>query len=391
MARLPVPVGKGPRGYTMMDTTDELAYEDGVELEREDEAHDEITTPFDPGKIRVRTINVVVDQVVQRVKHGEIDLAPDFQRRAGIWTPQGKSRLIESLLLRIPIPVFYVAADSEDKWQVVDGIQRISTINDYVAGEFSLRGLQYLGEEYADVRYSDLPRSMQRRINETQLVVNVIDPGTPEEVMFNIFHRINTGGAALRGQEIRHALHPGPVREYLKDLSCSVEFLAATNGSVSPTRMADRECVLRFLAFHIDPWEEYTSNDLDGYLGEAMAKINCMEESEHDQIASVFKAAMDAALAIFGEQAFRKPPTDKGKKRPISKALFETWSIGLARCSEIEQRRLARRKQGIVNQFRELLADDHEFDRAISYSTGTPKRVLKRFRTIDELIHRCLS
>ena len=373
------------------DMTNELAHEDGVELEREDEAHDEITTPFDPGKIRVRTISVVVDQVVQRVKHGEIDLAPDFQRRTGIWNPQGKSRLIESLLLRIPIPVFYVAADSEDRWQVVDGIQRISTINDYVTGKFPLRGLQYLGEEYADLQYSDLPRSMQRRINETQLVVNVIDPGTPEEVMFNIFHRINTGGAALRGQEIRHALHPGPVREYLKDLSCSVEFLAATNGSVSQARMADRECILRFLAFHIDPWEEYTSNDLDGYLGEAMEKVNLMEESERNKIAGVFKAAMCAAGDIFGENTFRKPPTDTGRRRPISKALFETWSIGLARCSDIEQKQLTRRKQRIVNQFRELLADDHEFDRAISYSTGTPKRVLKRFRTIDELIHRCLS
>src|SRR5277367_4407318 len=92
-------------------------------------------------------------------------------------------------------------------------------------------------------------------------------PGTPEEVMFNIFRRINTGGLTLNGQEIRHALHKGPVRGFLKTLAASDEFQRATDYSVKTERMADRECVLRFMAFHIDPWEEYASNDLDGYLG----------------------------------------------------------------------------------------------------------------------------
>ena len=362
--------------------------EDGLEVER-DESQDQITTPFDPEQIRIRTVNVVVDQVVQRVEHKEIDLAPDFQRLAKIWTPSQKSRLIESLLLRIPIPVFYVAADDEDGWQVVDGIQRISTIHDYVKGVFRLRGLQYL-DNYIDAWYSDLPRQMQRRIHETQLVVNVIDPGTPEEVMFNVFHRINTGGARLRGQEIRHALHPGPVRDYLKHLATSTEFKEATAYSVSPDRMADRECVLRFLAFYIDPWEKYSSNDLDGYLGAAMAKINTMGESKRNEVADVFKSAMRAAVDIFGGDAFRKPRTNE-KKNPISKALFEIWSIGLARCSEAQLKLLASSKNRIRKKFGELLCEDQELERAISYSTGMPKRVKKRFRAIDELIQRCLA
>ena len=129
----------------------------------------------------------------------------------GIWDNQRKSRLIESLLLRIPIPVFYVAANEDEKWAVVDGLQRISSIHDYVTGVFPLKRLEYR-EEFNGQRYDLLPRAMQRRISETQLVVNVIEPGTPPEVMFNIFRRINTGGMTLNGQEIRHALHPGPVR-----------------------------------------------------------------------------------------------------------------------------------------------------------------------------------
>ena len=137
-------------------------------------------------------------------------LRPDFQRLAGIWDNTRKSRLIESLLLRIPIPVFYVAADENEIWSVVDGVQRISTIYDYVTDKFRLSRLEYL-KKLEGALYTGLPRQMQRRINETQFVVNVIEPGTPPEVMFNIFRRINTGGMALNGQEIRHALHAGPV------------------------------------------------------------------------------------------------------------------------------------------------------------------------------------
>ena len=105
---------------------------------------EDITDPFDPEKVKIRTVNVLVAQLVSRIEHGGLDLAPDFQRLRGIWDNTRKSRLIESLLLRIPIPVFYVAADANDDWQVVDGLQRMSTINDFVTGEFVLNKLEYL-------------------------------------------------------------------------------------------------------------------------------------------------------------------------------------------------------------------------------------------------------
>ena len=163
-----------------------------VEIEQED-SQERITHPFDPEQIKMRTVNIVVEQLVSRIRHDEIDLAPDFQRLRGIWKKERKSRLIESLLLRIPIPVFYVAADKSEIWSVVDGIQRMSTIYDYVTGKFSLTKLEYL--TWLDGRkHDELPRQMQRRISETQLVVNIIEPGTPAEVMFNVFLRINTGG-----------------------------------------------------------------------------------------------------------------------------------------------------------------------------------------------------
>ena len=242
----------------------------GLEIEQEESADSVVIKPFNPEKIKVRTVNVVVDQMVSRIDHDEIDLAPNFQRKAGIWDNKRKSRLIESLLLRIPIPVFYVASDENERWSVVDGLQRTSTIHNYVKNNFPLNQLEYLD---LDKRlYKNLSRPLQRRISETQLIVNVIESGTPEEVMFNIFRRINTGGMMLNGQEIRNALHPGPIREYLEKLAETDEFLTATDHSIKTHRMADRECILRFLAFHVEPWERYSANDLDGYLGNTMKK-----------------------------------------------------------------------------------------------------------------------
>ena len=368
---------------------DEDSVEDGVEVEQEDEGRDKIDHPFDPSRIKVRTITIVVDQLLARVRHREIDLAPDFQRHSDIWKDVNKSRLIESLLLRIPIPVFYVAANEEDHWAVVDGVQRISTITDYVSGKFPLKKLEYR-EELNGRHFDNLPRSMQRRIGETQLTVNVIEPGTPPEVMFNIFRRINTGGEPLRAQEIRHALHPGPVRNLLKELAESDEFLDATGTSISKKRMADRECALRFLAF-FRSWEQYATNSLDSYFNNAMRNLNSLSRDERQTLGLAFRRAMRDASRILGDNAFRKRYRETDRKYPINKPLFEAWSVALARCSENEIGRLVSRRHHVCERFMDLLENDAEFGKAISLSTGTHKSVRKRFSGIEELLQDVLQ
>ena len=357
----------------------------GVEIERDDPDRIAAERPFDPSKIKVRTVQVVVDRIVSRVEHDEIDLAPDFQRMRGIWDVQRRSRLIESLLLRIPIPVFYVAADHDERWAVVDGIQRISTIHDYMTGLFPLTRLEYR-LEFNGKRYDQLPRSMQRRINETQVVVNVIEPATPPEVMFNIFRRINTGGMMLNGQEIRHALNPGPVRDFLKALAESEEFLDATDRSIRPHRMADRECVLRFLAFHMDSWERYTAGSFDGHLEKAMKTLNNVPSGRLQTLTADFTRAMRAAARIFGNDAFRKRYHPNDGRHQISMALFEAWSVQLARCSGEQVDQLVDRQAEVRDRFMALLNGDSEFEKAISISTGASQRIRKRFAAIRDLV-----
>lgn len=359
-------------------------------LEHEQEDSSEIIRPFNPEKIKIRTAHIVVDQIISRIKHNEIDLAPDFQRMPNIWNDKRKSWLIESLLLNIPIPVFYVAANKKNNWSVIDGVQRVSTIYAYTMNRFHLTHLEYL-MKFNGCLHENLPRSMKRRISETELVVNVIEPETPEEVMFNIFRRINTGGMILNGQEIRHALYPDPVRTYLKELVETEEFLKATDSSIKKDRMIDRECVLRFLAFYIDSWEQYADNDLDGYLGAAMGKINRMDSQERNILSDNFKRSMRTAVAIFGKDAFRKRYDPNRAQHPINKALFEAWSVVLAHRSDDEIAALVKNRELVISQFSSLLKHDRNFHQAISDATGLPSRVKKRFQTIEELIEGCLQ
>jgi len=364
----------------------------GVEQEPADPSNDllPIERPFDPDKIKVVRETKTISLISTRIDHGEIDLAPEFQRRARIWDPARKGRLIESILLRIPLPVFYVASDNRDSWSVVDGLQRLTTIHDFLKGEFPLRGLEYLAQ-FDRKSFGELPRNMQRRIEETELVMNVIQPGTPEEVMFNIFSRINTGGMTLNSQEIRHALNKGPVRQFLADLINTEEFQAATKGSVSDVRMSARECALRFVAFHLVNWVDYRNNDLDGFLNAAMKSVNDASASERASIRGAFESAMLTACEVFGDDAFRKRYRDDAPRSPISKALFETWSVTLAALSDAERNKLSEKKCDIRVLFMQTLSEDRDFEVSISYATGVPARVKKRFETVERIVQKVLN
>ena len=364
---------------------------EGVEQEQLDaEQAGRIAEPFDPTKIRITTRQPSVDLVIERIREDEIDLQSDFQRAGNIWSRPTMSRLIESLLLRIPLPVFYMAADSDDNWQVVDGLQRLGVLRDFILDKtLRLRGLEYLNQ-FENRSYDDLPRPMQRRINETQLSCHIIEPGTPPEVMYNVFKRINTEGKPLKGQEIRHALNPGRARDLLRELAESAEFLRATDGSVSPKRMADRECVLRFLAFRSLGVESYTGK-LDEFLFRAMRSLN-EDDSRHRAFADDFRRAMSMASDIFGREAFRKPrrPGYARWRSPVNKPLFECLSVVLAEVDDGQTGFLLARKDEVVSGVG-MLMEDAEFFESISVGTQTTKMVGIRFGRLEELIQGIIS
>ncbi|MCW5250589.1 DUF262 domain-containing protein [Streptomyces sp. SHP 1-2] len=404
-----------PRGYAMAEDVDqpdslllslgpplEIGSDGrptGVELELpaddEDEEHgryrdaDGISAPFRPESISIRTETTTVDLLLSRMREGMLDLAPDFQRRSGIWSDRAQSRLIESLLLRIPISNFHMAQGDEDKWAVVDGVQRLTAVARFMEpgltglGPLALRGMDYLWQLDGST-YQDLTGRLRIRLRETQLTVHIMQQGTPEAVKYNVFSRINTGGMPLKPQELRHALVSGTVRSYLADLAEDPAFGEATRWSVSDERMADREMVLRFLAFRLTNPAVHSEKDFDRFLIDTMYRINTLTEERREQLAREFRVAMRCARDLFGEHAFRKWRGGERGSSVINKALFETISVTLATLDDHERNRLVASRARVHGRFFELM-DDWDFDRSISVGTGDPARIRTRFQEVARL------
>jgi Protein of unknown function DUF262 len=374
--------------------TDEnvISYPDnGTGIEVEDVDNEEIIIePFDPTKIRVDTKPMTIDLLLSRIAHQELDLQPGFQRKAGIWSEGVQSRLIESILIRIPLPAFYMDATDEDKWLVVDGLQRLTTLKRFVLDKtLVLQGLEFL-TQLNGKGYDALPRNLQRRIAETQVTVYLIEKGSPDEVKFNIFKRINTEGLPLSTQEIRHALNQGKAAQLLAELANSQEFQRAVDNGIRDDRMADRECVLRFLAFTITPYTKYDA-DFDGFLNRTMARLNKLSDQELDNLSCQFKRAMLAARDIFGRDAFRKRYQETAPRMPINKPLFESWSVNLSHLTDDQLQVLKMRKDVLRKKFIDLMNDRNlGFNEAISLSTGSKMKVQLRFSAIEQLIKEVL-
>ncbi|WP_018079266.1 DUF262 domain-containing protein [Thiobacillus denitrificans] len=377
----------------------------GLEAEPADDAG-EIRAPFDPKLIDVITHQRTVDLLMARLGYGEMDLSPDFQRRANLWSDARKSGLIESMLLRIPIPSLYVSEDKDGHYQVVDGLQRLCAIAHFVKvsslnkvlktklNPLRLTGLQSLKTELDGKVYEDLPRPLQRRIMETELTLHVIRHGTPANVKFNIFSRINQGGLPLKAQEIRNAIYPGKWREYIRQMAASRNFLSATERKIKGERLEDHELVLRFAALYSMPREVKRQPDenLDDFLNEFVEKRTVgSSEQAWQAIEVAFDRAMKSAPRVFGRMAFRKYSKPNESRRPINRGLFETEAVALGHRTDAEIEALAERSGQVIEKFGQKFSSDYAFTSALLYATGKGFASNKRLEVInaifDEVLH----
>ncbi len=392
----------------------------GVEAEElEGEA---LVRPYDPKKIRVDPKTFSLRQIVDMIKDGDLDLAPDIQRKR-VWKMREKSRLIESILLRIPLPAFYFSAEPDGLLRVVDGLQRLSTVDDFVKGAFSLTDLEYLSEEVRDATFGTLDSAWTRRMEQTQIFANVIDPQTPTKVKFDIFKRLNTGGSPLNAQEIRHCMSGQRCRDFLKactggfyvaetdewlsfadyqvtkgvlpkkvyekSLAAAGAFYNATHGAMwDHVRMADREVILRFAAFRmlgadLDQYGPRTA--MDDFLTDAVQKIDAeLSDKALGDLATDLERAMLNACEFFDQHAFRKWPEDDDRMNPINRALFESWSVPLADRDSGSVKAGQRKK--IVAAMRHDMATNGEYIDAISAGTGDHLKVKLRFERAREIL-----
>ena len=304
--------------------------------------------PFNPNKIKISPqSSITIHLMMERIRHNEIKLNTEFQRKEGLWKDEQQSRLIESILIRFPLPVFYFDGSNPNEWLVIDGLQRLSSLKRFtVTKDLRLTGLEFL-KELEGKGWDDLNRPLQRQINETTLQCYVIEEADPD-VKFNIFKRINTGGLNLSDQEIRHAMHQN-VAWFLKRLAESAEFVEATQGKVSLERMQDRDYVNRFLAFYLLSYDKDYSydDDLDSFMNKSLVKLSNINDRELDDIEIRFKKAMTLSKDIFGKYTFSKSKEHNRK----NKALFEVMSATFAKLSDTDRQVILSQKTKFESLF----------------------------------------
>ncbi|WP_186124266.1 DUF262 domain-containing protein [Burkholderia gladioli] len=370
-------------------------------VEQEDSENFSTHEPFDPASISISSKVVALDTVLRRIRNSTIKLAPNFQRNY-VWDAQRKSLLIESMMLRIPLPMFYVSEDKDGVWEVVDGLQRLTTIRDFILGPdndgkgFALKGLEFWGELFDGRTFFDVEKKMNvaritNNIMEAELSFTIINPDTPEKVKRNIFKRINTGGMRLSAQEIRHALYQGEATNLLKDMVNSNVYKAVIGETVKDNRMAGRELAIRYLSFNIRGWRVF-KGDMDSFLSDTMRWINgdisleAVKPYDRSRILSTFEMALARNKVIFGDHAFRRS-RDAQRRTPVNKSLFELWMFCFSRISGNYFQAISSRKKEFLIKYYELLEYDDDFADSIGRHGGDLIGVKNRYAKIIELLN----
>ncbi len=375
---------------------DELALEVIAAIQRGDDLADANLSsqikPYNPEKIRVESKTFSLRQIYDMIKNKDLNLHPDFQRNL-VWDNFRKSRLIESILLRIPLPMFYFSQDEDGVLSVVDGLQRLTAIYEFMNNKLVLRDLEYL-DNCNDKTYSKdenrIDDKYVRWFNMTQIFVNVIDSQSPSKVKYDIFRRINTGGRPLNAQELRNCLSTDNLRMTLKKMVALRSFKEATGGSLRDTRMGAQELALRFIYFKRlagskDGIKSYSGN-MDEELDAIVDVVGKEPQSRLEEYISSFDIAMKNAKHLFGKHAFRrieKTATETSPRSVINKALFASEAVLLADYSYSDIKRLS--SKAMIPIFSREMEENKLYSYYLSYGTNGRNNIINAFETADRL------
>lgn len=342
--------------------------------------------PLDSLFIRQETRSV--SEILKRVKENRWILDPDFQRDF-VWPKDKQSKLIESCIMRIPLPVFYVAERSSGEIVIVDGLQRITTFLRYIDNKFKLQDTSFRDERnqhnlIEGKRFCELHLKLQERILDTQLIMYILDAKAPEHARLDIFERVNSG-VALSRQQMRNAVYNGPATLWLREIVESTLFREVTGRALSTKVMRDREAVNRFCAFSIFGVKEYRG-DMDEFLAQALQYMNIPDNAGSlDNLRKKFERSLQSNKQLFGRHAFRKSLVFESfsKRSTFNISLFDVCTVVLAEFPE-EIQLESELGNKIHKALVDLITDDEEFKNAITLATNNTKSVRTRFALAEE-------
>jgi len=356
-------------------------------------------TPYDTAKIDIIVKPMTISKLLDRLENDELQLDPDFQRASNLWDNKRRSRLIESVILKIPLPSFYFNEDDKGNYSVVDGLQRLSAIFQFInskelsrslnlrVDDLKLTDMQYLTDLNGKT-YNEIPRHYKRAINELEITSTIIRPSTPDLVRFNIFARLNQGGLPVNGQEIRNAIYPGIWRGHVSKIANSDKFLEYTENKVSKKRLMDHQMVLRVFALFATDGKRFDKNILDDFLNHTLVEYILKWSSERWEEEEIkFIKGMKNAKAIYGKNAFRKLDSSKSSKLPINKTIFEiqVYLLGSGVYNDEKINKLISNKEAVIEYTENEMKNNRSFMDALSSNTGSDSSYSTR-KTVFENI-----
>jgi hypothetical protein len=338
------------------------------------EVDNEEDVTFPPAERRIITqpYDLSVQTLIEQWNNGLLIL-PEIQRQY-VWDDGKASRLIESLLLNIPIPVVYFAETTDAKYEVIDGHQRIRSMVRYVDNQFALTGLAML-PEYKGSRFHQLPEREQRFLKSRTLRAIVISVESHPSMKFEIFERLNSGAVTLNAQELRNSLYRGPFNRLIRELAKNDDLRTIVGTRTPRPRMVDEELVLRFFALH-DELVTYRPS-LKRFLNNYMNKHRNDDAAHLDGLRDMFERAIRIVHALIGDGAFRMTDAAGDPTEPaVNRALYDAQMLAASWTTDDE---LATYREAVLSQLTALY-DSPDFRDSIQRATGDRARTLRRVR-----------
>ena len=358
--------------------TDQQSVVELDEIEGIGSPEDENLGEYPLDTMLIRSESRTIHDVLRRIGQGQFIMDPDFQRDF-IWPPDKQSKLIESVLMRIPLPVFYVAENVDGKMVVVDGLQRLSTFRNFVD-----EGLRLRLPDHPDLhgkQFAELDSKFKNRIEDCNLTLYVIDSKAPERARLDIFDRVNSG-VPLSRQQMRNCLYMGQATRLLKEEAQRPLFQEATGGSLNRAQMRDREFINRFCGFRLLSLNDYRG-DMDLFLSETLKRMNTLAHGGLDTLSAQLRTGLANNYRLFGRYAFRKHSSaQEGRRSFINASLWDVMSTGLAVYNE---ETIKEKQTSLMSAFYRLL-DDVEFNDAITLGTNQVIRVRRRFEMANQML-----
>lgn len=300
--------------------------------------------------VKTQSIEYDLETLVKKIDKSVIKLDPDYQRRHR-WDVETSSRLIESLILNIPIPTIYISQDvdvdletEEYRYSVIDGQQRLTAMYSFFKDKFPLTGLETL-EELNECFYRDLPPFLIRRLEERTVKCLRIDSTIDAQVKLDIFERLNSGSVKLEPQELRNAVFSGKFNVLCKELGKNENFRTLlqvdldnpdTNNRVK--KMEDVELVLRFFTLIDENYLNYKKTKEKGFtdfLSETMKKNSTITEEKIAVLKNEFEVTMETILKDFGSTAFAKYRFEDGELKLQSRFNFAIYDALATSCHDL--------------------------------------------------------